>query len=587
VRVSLAAVVVLPLAIAAFTVSRAGPLPVPALPASFDGAAATALTTELARRYPVRVPGGTFDEAAARWFAETLARYGLRAETDTWRQDVPGLGRVQLRNVAAVVEGSARGVIVVAAHRDTGPTGPGANDNASGTATLIQLARVYADTGAGRRPTPLHTLVFLSTDGGAWGGLGAERFARHSRFGGDVLATVVLDGLGGSRTPRLDVAGDGGRSPAPTLVRTALARVREQVGSAPRLPGLLTQLVDLGLPFGYGEQAPFLGRQGSAVRLTTADDSGRSDIGDRLPQLDRARLERLGAASQNLVQSLDASGELAQGSASALYLHGRVVRGWALALLLVALLVPFGLGVADLAARVRRLDVAQAPALRALRRRIGFWGALAILFWIATAVGFFPDGPARPLAPDGPVATDWPVTGLALLGGLGLVAWFATRRRLEPRRPVTREEELAGYTAALAGLLVLGVAVAIAHPLALVFLLPSLYAWLWLPQAGSAWVRDGLFGAGLAGALLVLVSIGSRFDLGGRTPLYLLQLASTGYVGPLSVVFVLVWLAVAAQLGTLVAGRYAPYASGVSRPPRGPIREGVRRIVRAAQSRRR
>jgi Zn-dependent M28 family amino/carboxypeptidase len=87
---------------------------------------------------------------------------------------------VQLRNVAAVVEGSARGVIVVAAHRDTGPTGPGANDNASGTATLIQLARVYADTGAGRRPTPLHTLVFLSTDGGAWGGLGAERFARHS-----------------------------------------------------------------------------------------------------------------------------------------------------------------------------------------------------------------------------------------------------------------------------------------------------------------------------------------------------------------------------------------------------------------------
>jgi hypothetical protein len=50
---------------------------------------------------------------------------------------------------------------------------------------------------------------------------------------------------------------------------------------------------------------------------------------------------------------------------------------------------------------------------------------------------------------------------------------------------------------------------------------------------------------------------------------------------------VLVWLAVAAQLGTLVAGRYAPYAGGVSQPPRGPIREGVRRIVRAAQSRRR
>src|SRR5262249_13154238 len=163
----------------------------------------------------------------------------------------------------------------------------------------------------------------------------------------------------------------------------------------------------------------------------------------------------------------------AQGTASAVYLHGRVLRGWALALVMIGLLIPFLVGVVDLLARVHRLGAPLGPAFRGLRRRAGFWGATGILVWLGTLAGFLPDGPPRPLPPGGPTATDWPVAGLAVLACAGLVAWFVSRRRLVPLRPATRLEELAGYVAALTGLAVLGVLVAIVHPLALVFLVPS------------------------------------------------------------------------------------------------------------------
>ena len=582
-------VLVLPLVVAALTVSRGGPLPAPTLPPSFDGTAALALTRDLVTRYPSRVPGSANDQGAASWFTATLAQYGLTTETDSWREHVPGLGTVELRNLAVVVPGSASGAIVFAAHRDTSGLGAGANDDATGTAALIQLARSYArSTASQSQPKPLHTLVFLSTDAGVWGGAGARRFVTRSRFRGDVLAAVILDGLGGSGVPRLDVGGDDGRSPAPALVRTALARVGEQIGRRPRLPGLLRQLVDLGVPFAYGDQELFLGARISALRLTTADDSGRSDVVDRLRLVNRARLARLGAAAQNLLASLDGSGELAAGTAPAVYLHGRVLRGWALALVMIALLVPFLVGVVDLLARVHRFGAPLAPAFRALRRRIGFWAAVGILVWLGTLAGFLPDDPPRPLPPHGPTANDWPVAGLAVLACTGLVAWFVSRRRLVPRRSATRLEDLAGYTAALTGLAVLGVLVAIVQPLALVFLIPSLYGWLWLPQiATRAWLRDALFGVGLAGALLVAISIGDRFGLGARTPLYLLQLVAVGYVSWTAFALALLWTAIACQLGALVVGRYGPYCGGLARPPRGPIRESVRRAVLASQSRRR
>ena len=584
-------VLVVPLLLLTLTVARPGPLPAPTLPAVFDEETAMALTTELTGRHPRRHPGSPGAEAAARWVAGKLALYGLDVDVDTWVADIPDLGPTPLTNVTAIVPGRSRDVVAVVAHRDTTTRGPGANDNASGTAALIELARAYVAAGtAAGRAQPQHTLVFLSDDGGAYGGVGVAHFAERERFRGRVLAAMVLDGLAGRRRPRLEVTGDASRSSAPALVRTASARVEEQTRRPPAQPSVLRQLVDLGLPFGYGDQAPLLGAGVSAVRLTTADDSGDSAATDSLERLDEVRFSRLGRAAQTLLASLDGGAELARGTGATLVIGDRFVRGWALGLVFLAATLPFLVVVTDLVARCRRRRIPLFPAVRAMRSRllVALW--IGAVLWLGVLGGVLPDGVVRPLPPNGPSATDWPIVGLAALGAVALASWLLARPRLRRLRPPTAEEELAGYTVALATLGVVALATALASPLALLFVLPSLYAWLWLVQlhaTGPRWTKDVLFGLGFAGPVLALVSLATRFDLGPDTLLYVTGLASVGYLPWTRVVLVLAWAAVAAQLGALVAGRYAPYADGVAAPPPGPVREGVRRVVATAQSRRR
>src|SRR6185437_6239454 len=107
------------------------------------------------------------------------------------------------------------------------------------------------------------------------------------------------------------------------------------------------------------------------------------------------------------------------------------------------------------------------------------------------------------------------------------------------------------------------------NPFALVFVLPPLHAWLWLPQvrASALWIRVSVLLAGFLGPLLLLGSFGSRYGLGLDAPWYLLALTAVGYVPIVSVVIVLAWAAGAGQLIALTAGRYAPYPRVSERPP--------------------
>ena len=117
------------------------------------------------------------------------------------------------------------------------------------------------------------------------------------------------------------------------------------------------------------------------------------------------------------------------------------------------------------------------------------------------------------------------------------------------------------------------------NPFSLVYLLPSLYAWLWLPQAHAAspLARAGLLVLGFAGPLLLLLSFSTRFALGYETPWYLLSLVAVGYTPWLAVALGLAWLGIAGQLAALAAGRYAPSPNG----GRQQRRDGLRLVRRA------
>ncbi|HUH14821.1 MAG TPA: M28 family peptidase [Gaiellaceae bacterium] len=568
--------VALPLLLAAFTVARPQPLPPPALPPAFDQGTAVELARELARDYPDRSPGSAGGLGAATWVAERLALYDIPLQTDRFSARIPGRGRVELQNLVATVRGASSRAIVITAHRDNDGEGRGTNDNASGTAALIELARAYAPVGGTLIQTqPANTLVFVSTDGGAHGALGAAHFAESSAYRGNALAVISLDAIGGTSSPRLLIAGDTARSPAATLVRTAEMRVLEQTGREPERTPALRQLLALGFPFTLGEQGPFVARGVPAVTLTTLPDAPSQGFADTA--LSGERMGELGRAAQNLVGSLDAGLELAQGTTSYVYLGSRIVRGWAIELVLLTALLPFAIGAIDLFARCRRRRIRLAPAALALRARLLFWGFAGALLFAAAVLGAFPDGEARPLPPQADAYVPSPLV-LAVLGALLLGGWLVGRERLIPHRPATQEETLAGHTVALLALGLLSLVVVATNPFALVYVLPTLYAWLWLPQAQAspAAARWALLALGFTGPLLLILSFATRFGLGLTTPWYLLSLVAVGYIPWLAVLLAVAWLAAAGQLAALAAGRYAPYPEARGRPP-GPLASLLRR----------
>ncbi|NIR44595.1 MAG: M28 family peptidase, partial [Gemmatimonadetes bacterium] len=123
-------------------------------------------------------------------------------------------------NVVGMLEGSdpvlSEEIIVVGAHYDhLGLGGPGslapevetphngADDNASGTAVLLGLARYFADTGA-----PARSLAFVAFSAEEMGLLGSEYFVSHPPFPLDrVTAMINFDMVGRLRDGEMQVFG--------------------------------------------------------------------------------------------------------------------------------------------------------------------------------------------------------------------------------------------------------------------------------------------------------------------------------------------------------------------------------------------
>ena len=574
-----------------FSISTTGTLPRSSLEPLFSGQNAASLARSLSVEYPSRVPGSEGASQATRWYEETIRGLGLDIEEDSWSEDLADLGTVELHNVVTVVPGRSDETIVVVAHRDNAGTARSLGDNASGTAALVELARGFAPQEFGPDPRPQRTLVLVSTDAGAYGGAGAERFAETSPFARAAIATIVLDGLGGSGRPRLAtvrppsvtirlaIAGDEPVSPARALVRTTAARVEEQTGISPELPSVPTQLVDLGVPFAGGEQGRFLGHHLAAVTLTTVEPGEPSiPAGDPAAPLDTQRLGQLGRATESLLSSLDASVGGAFRTPDSLFLGDRAASGWSVRLTLVLTVVPFALGLVDLIVRARRRGLPFRPALRALRARVGVALLAGVLVWLGALLGVFPTGAPLPLSPLSDILEDPPIGGLIVLGCAFVVVWLVARGRLAPTSPPTAGERLAGLAVALGAVGAVAIALALTKPYALVFVLPSLYAWLWLQLERRLWHRALLFVLGLAGPVAALFVLGHELGvsiLGAA--LYAVGLATVGYLSLGSALLFLVWAAAAAQVGALALGRYAPYADGAEPPPPGPLRRAVPR----------
>src|SRR3954447_7934994 len=301
----------IPLLIAAFSVGKPPALKaaVPSLPPAFDKLRAVALARDLAQTFPDRSPGSPGAVSARQWFSSQMANLGLRVRREPFSATIPGRGRVRLENLIVTIPGRSPQALAVLAHLDDVGTGPGANDNASGVAALVELARSYAMSVAGNVPpgasivSPAHTLFFVATDGGEFGGLGADRFATD--FRARVVTAIVLDSIAGRAPSSLVIAGNTARNPSAGLVETAAARIQEQAGAAPRRASGFAQLLDLAFPFTLYEHGPVLAQGLGALTVTTRGERPPVSFFDTPARVNGDRLAQVGRSAQELLRALD------------------------------------------------------------------------------------------------------------------------------------------------------------------------------------------------------------------------------------------------------------------------------------------
>jgi len=115
---------------------------------------------------------------------------------------------VPQKNVAAFLKGKKhpRQAVVFGAHydslnlkeRDPDVVAPGANDNATGTASVLETARILSQV------APERTLIFVAFTAEEQGLIGAWHFAKHLKDSGyDVVAMINNDIVGGAKDDNL------------------------------------------------------------------------------------------------------------------------------------------------------------------------------------------------------------------------------------------------------------------------------------------------------------------------------------------------------------------------------------------------
>jgi hypothetical protein len=87
--------------------------------------------------------------------------------------------------------------VLLAAHYDSVAAGPGASDNGSGVAAVLEIARILQQP-----PRPRRSIILLLEDGEEVDLLGAHAFVEHHPWAPSVVAAVNLDARG-SRGPSL------------------------------------------------------------------------------------------------------------------------------------------------------------------------------------------------------------------------------------------------------------------------------------------------------------------------------------------------------------------------------------------------
>jgi peptidase M28-like protein/PDZ domain-containing protein/PA domain-containing protein len=220
------------------------------------------------------------------------ARLSVRLEaSDRFADNVIGL----LPGTDPALAGEA---VVVGAHYDhlgrvNGAVYPGADDNASGTATVLGLARAFAATGGAPR-----TMIFALFSGEEVGLLGSGHYVGHPAVPLDrTVAMVNFDMVGRLHDNRVSVSG----------IESA-AGLRAAVAAAGAGSTLKLDLRDS--PHGPSDHARFYTAGVPVVFFNTGRHDDYHKPSDTADRIDTAGMARIGAVAVRLIDELAATPRL-------------------------------------------------------------------------------------------------------------------------------------------------------------------------------------------------------------------------------------------------------------------------------------
>jgi hypothetical protein len=489
------------------------PVPADAPPGQFSAERAQRKIEKFAAKpHPI----GTAEHARVRdYLVDQLRSLGLdpHLHESTGIVDPGGSGTAGLiraarvQNIVAVIKGTApRGQILLTAHYDSVPTGPGANDDGVGVATILEVARALTQGSF----APRNDIVLLITDGEESGLLGAEAFVHDHRAGVDHAVVLNHEARGAGGPVIMFRAAPGAK---------ALTRLYADVAPYPSgnsTTASLFKLIPNNTDFSVFHAAGFTGMDfayvGRGAYYHSSLDSP-SNVG-------RRSMQQMGDNTLALVRALVGADltEYTVPTGDAVYfnvpprLMVHFSAGWAWVLVVLAVLLVIGL-VAF--ARIRRVVM--------LRQVVG--GCVAVLFLVAAVVfagsaywaalkwiepGF------RRLLVDSPWEPRWLQIGAVVVGGLVLGVWYIVVRRLGV---------WALWLAALVLVTLLGVlGVALSPQLAPV-LVPAPFAalggWVALAAPKPVWRAVALTLGLVPAAVLILATGWMASDLGMGYGMYL------------------------------------------------------------------
>jgi hypothetical protein len=496
-------------------------------PDAFQGSRAFGSLRSLAERFPNRAPGSAGDTALGREVAAQMRGTGLEVSTHRFSARTIN-GERDLTNVVGVRPGSLSSRrIVVIAHRDA--TSRGSTDQLSGTAALLELARVYS----GRELR--HTLVLVSTSGGSGGDAGARRFAQSP--GGPVEAALVLGDMAGKtiRAPEVVPWSNSEGIASVALQRTVQRALKLEAGLPERGPSSFAQWTRLGVPLTVGEQGEVLPQDLPAVLLSASGERGPGGASDAT----EFRLNGFGRAALRAISALDAAGHPALSTRSAVLSGSNVLPSWSVWLLVGTLLLPVLVTAVDAVARASRR---RQPMVAWL----AWAGTSALPFLLAAGValllgvlGLLPSAPHAPVAyGEGDFgAAGWICLILVVLAG---AAGFPLRRFLLASLGLRAEsgpvgESIGAGAAVILTVAVVAVGIWLANPFAAALLLPLAHIALFVaaPEVRlRRFVAVALVLLAAVPGLLVVIYYTRQFGLSmGQVPPEILRVVAGGHFG--------------------------------------------------------